>query len=178
MEKEIENNKNRLSQPPSLTQDILQLFIKIGIIIVVFVLLFTFLFGIFRNTDHDMTPAVKDGDLVIFYRLDKQYVLSDSVVVEYKGNKGVRRVVAVAGDEVDITSEGLFVNGALQQEADIYEDTIRYEGEIDFPITVEEGQVFLLGDCRESATDSRVYGAVDIKDTLGKVTVIIRRRGI
>lgn len=165
-------------QPPSLLQEILFLLLKIGAILIILVLLFTFLFGIFRNADDSMAPGFREGDLVIFYRLDKAYVASDTLVVEREGKKQVRRVAAVAGDTVDITEEGLLINGSLQEERRIYENTKRYTQGIDFPVTLKQGEVFLLGDSREQATDSRIYGPVPVKDTLGKVMTLIRRRDI
>jgi len=90
----------------------------------------------------------------------------------------VRRVVAQAGDVVDITADGLTVNGALQQEPDIYEPTLRYQTGTQLPVTLGPGQVFVLGDARDNATDSRVYGPVDTKDTLGKVIAIIKWRDL
>ena len=41
--------------------------------------------------------------------------------------------------------------------------------------TLKKGEIFLLKDAREHATDSRIYGAVNKKDTLGKVVTLIRR---
>lgn len=154
------------------------LLLKILLIAGIFVLIFTFVFGLYRNEDISMAPAVKDGDLVVFYRLDKEYVSSDAIVLEWQGRKQVRRVVAVAGDTVDVTEDGLMINGALQQERDIYEQTHRYTEGIDFPVTVGEGEIFVLGDGRENSTDSRIYGPVKIRDTLGKLMSLIRRRGI
>ena len=159
-------------------QDLLLLFLKIIIIAAVFVMMCTFVFGIFRYPDRAMAPALKDGDLVIYYRLDKNYAASDAIVLEYEGQLQVRRVVAVAGDTVDINENGLMINGALQQETEIYEETYRYEEGVEFPLTVPEGYVFVLGDSRENSTDSRIYGPVAISDTKGKVMTIIRRRGI
>jgi len=161
---------------PSILRDLVSLLIKIAAIVLVFVLIFTLIYGLDRNTDPDMTPMVKDGDLVLFYRLDKNYEAGDLTLLDYKGKTEVRRVVAKAGDTVDITDEGLIVNGAAQQEPSIYQKTIRYEKGIDFPLTVGQGQVFVLGDARESATDSRIYGPVDVKDTKGKVITVMRRR--
>ena len=165
-------------QEPSLLKGVLSLLAKIAVILVVVLLVFTFMFGLCRYTDASMAPAVKDGDLVLFYRLDKTYAAGDVLLLTSQGQKQVRRVVATAGDTVDITEEGHLVNGALQQEPEIYQTTQRYADGVTFPLTVGEGQVFVLGDARENATDSRVYGAVDIKDTLGKVIAVLRRRNL
>jgi len=163
---------------PSVWRDLLGLLAKVAIVGVVFGLIFTFTHGIARDTDPDMAPTVKAGDLVMFYRLDKNYEISDLVALRYQGQLEVRRVVAQAGDVVDITKDGLVVNGALQQEPDIYEPTQPYQTGISFPVKVGPGQVFVLGDARDNATDSRVYGPVDTKDTLGKVIAIIKWRDL
>lgn len=160
-------------------KDLLFLFIKIASVTLAFVLLFTFLFGLTRVQDPSMDPAVRDGDLVIFHRYTQSgYWPQDVIVLSYNGQTQVRRVIATAGDTVDITEAGLMINGALQQEPGIYEKTERYQDGADFPLTVPEGQVFVLGDSRTGATDSRIYGCVKIEDTLGKVMAVIRRRGI
>lgn len=175
--KDIAENVNK--KPPSLLWDLLFVLLKIGIIILVFVAIFTFIYGAFRCDDPSMSPAIKDGDLVVYYRLDKNYVLSDVAAIEENGHVTAKRVVAESGDTVDITEDGkLIVNGAIQQETSIYEDTYRYEEGIDFPVTLKEGEIFLLGDARENSTDSRIYGPVQEEDTLGKVIIIFRRRGI
>ena len=177
--------RSRISRgPPSaavslLWKDLLALFLKIVSIVLAFVLLFTFLFGIVRYRDQSMAPAVKDGDLVIFHRYNSAgYRPQDAIVLRFNGQIQVRRVIAMAGDTVDITEDGLVINGALQQELGIYQKTERYEAGVDFPLTVPEGQVFLLGDSRRDATDSRIYGCVNWKDTYGKVMAVIRRRSI
>jgi len=160
-------------------KDILFLFLKIACIALTFLLLFTFLFGIIRYDGPSMEPSIKSGDLVIFYRYTKSgYLPQETLVLDYQGQRQVRRVVATAGDTVDITEDGLVINGALQQELGIYQKTERYQDGVDFPLTVPEGQVFVLGDGRTGTTDSRIYGCVRIEDTLGKVMAVIRRRNI
>jgi len=163
---------------PALLKDILHLLLKVAAIIAAFALAFTFLYGLYRNTDASMSPAVSDGDLVLFYRLDKTYAPGDTLLLEYQGQRQVRRVIATAGATVDVTEDGLVVNGALQQEPEIYQRTQRYTDGVTFPLAVGEGQVFVLGDARENAADSRIYGAVEVTDTLGKVIAILRRRNI
>ena len=166
------------SQKSLVWQELLNLVIKIAVIALAAWLIFTFMYGLQRNTDPGMAPMVKDGDLTMFYRLDKDYAIDDLLVLKFRGELQVRRVVAKAGDVVDITKAGLVVNGALQQEPNIYQETRRYEGGVSFPLTVGQGQVFVLGDARENATDSRIYGPVNTKDTLGKAIMIMRRRNL
>lgn len=168
-----------MRQDTPVWKDLVFLFVKIGVIALVFVLLFTFLFGLTRYEEPSMAPAIKDGDLVVFYRYTASgYQSQDVTVLDFQGERQARRVVAVAGDTVDITEDGLVVNGALQQEPEIYQETKRYEKGAAFPLTVPEGEVFVLGDSREGAADSRVYGCVSVDDTLGKVMLVLRRRNI
>lgn len=153
------------------------LLLKIAAVIVAFVLLFTFVFGFCRAADDTMAPNFKNGDFVLFYRLDTAFVASDVVVVEFEGQQQLRRVVAIEGDTVDIAEEGIRINGALQSEADTYGQTLPYTEGIDYPVTLGSGQVFLLADYRDGPADSRVYGPVDGSDIEGKVITFIRRRG-
>lgn len=158
--------------------ELFRLLVKIAAIALIALALFTFLFGLHRSTENDMHPMVKDGDLIVYYRLDKSYKASDVVVIEQGGEFQTRRVIAVAGDRVDITENGLMINGAYVQESNIYEETHRYAQGTEFPLVVGENQVFVLGDSREHAQDSRIYGCVDTDDICGTVMLILRRRGI
>jgi len=152
--------------------------VKIAVIAGISLLLFSFVFGLYYNVEPGMHPAIKDGDLAIYYRLDKGYLAGDLLMLTFQGQKQVRRVVAVAGDKVDINEVGLLVNGALQQDKDIYQKTERYADGITFPLTLGKGEVFVLGDAREDAADSRLYGVVKAEDTLGTVIAILRRRNL
>ena len=166
------------SSRESVGRELLSLALKIGVIAGIVLMLFSFVFGLHYNTDADMHPAVKDGDLVMFNRWDKEFHVGDLAVLTYQGHMQVRRVIATSGDTVDIIKEGLLINGALLQERDITEITQRYVGGIDFPITLEENEIFVLGDARAGATDSRIYGAVHTDDTHGIVLTLFRRRGL
>lgn len=159
--------------------DLLLLLFKIGLIAAFLIFMTTFFYGITQARDVSMEPAIKEGDLVIYYRPDKDYAVGDAIVVDYNGQLQVRRVVATAGDTVDISSDGgLIVNGSTQFEDDIYTSTYPYTDGITFPVTVGDGEVFVLGDDRTSAEDSRIYGTVKISATKGAVMTVIRRRGI
>lgn len=70
---EVNKTVEQVKQPkpatqPSLLQDVIKLLIKIAAIALAFVLVFSFIFGAYRYNDLSMSPAVKDGDLIITYR--------------------------------------------------------------------------------------------------------------
>ena len=178
VEKEQNNEKQLPRQETTLGEDIFQLLLKIVLIILAVILVFTFMYGMARINDVSMKPAIKDGDLVMYYRLDKRFVSGDIAVFKKDGRTTTGRVVAVAGDTVDITKDGLMITGATQISQDIYFDTTQFQNGVDFPITVGEGQIFVLGDNRPEASDSRIYGCINIKDVKGKAIAVIRTRGL
>lgn len=170
--------ENQNPGPTTVGQDLRALLIKIAAILAAFALIFTFIFGVTRCTDDSMAPNIKEGDLVVYYRLDKRYAAEDVAVVKPNDQTQIRRVVAVAGDSVDINDSGLLVDGALQQEQGITGKTNRFEQGSQMPLTLADNQIFVCGDNRERVEDSRIYGPVSIKNTKGKVIGIIRRRNI
>ncbi|MBC9701798.1 MAG: signal peptidase I, partial [Leuconostoc sp.] len=114
LEKKTNENTRKDGTKPSLTEDILNLVLKIFIIIALFWSLFVFVFGLHQVEETGMSPSIKPEDIIMYYRLDKDYDLLDPVVLKVNDTLQVRRVVAKAGDTVDITSKGLVVNGSLQ----------------------------------------------------------------
>lgn len=176
--KHIDKNVDEIDEKKLLLEDVLFLVLKIVIFISLFAVMFIVVFGVSRCGDNMMSPAVKDGDLAFYYRLQKNYQPSDVVVLEKDGKKQIRRIVAKEGDAVEITENGLKINGYLQQEAEIYTETLPYTEGITFPITVGKGEYFVLGDNRDIAEDSRIYGTVKKEDVKGIVITLLRRRGI
>lgn len=158
-------------------EDLLFLVLKILIFIALLAVTFLFIFGICRISDNMMSPAFKDGDLAVYYRLQKEFQPSDTVVMEKDGEVQVRRIIAAAGDEVNLAEEGLEINGYLQQESGIYTETLPYTEGISFPITLEENEYFVLGDNRSEAKDSRIYGVVKKEEIKGTVITLLRHRG-
>lgn len=139
---------------------------------------FCVFFSISVMPDDSMAPNIKARDVVVSYRLDKKGATGSAIVVEQDGVKKVLRVVATADDVVDITEEGLLINGQLQFEPYVYSETLAVEGGVEYPITLNEGEVFVLGDNRTVAVDSRIYGPVRLEETHGRVIKIIRSLNI
>lgn len=139
--------------------------------------LFTQIFMLMRNTGIDMFPSIKDGDLILAYRLEKDYEKEDVVVYETDGTLRVGRIIARATDMVTMDESGtLLVNGTAQS-GEIQYPTYAKE-ELSYPYQVPAGSVFILGDYRTQAKDSREFGAIALKDVEAKVLSLLRRRGI
>ena len=156
--------------------ELFRLFLKLIIAALIVLILMGYVFGMTRNLSLNMQPAFQDGDLVVYYRLVTDYKAGDVVVVNYQGKDLTERVVAAAGDTVDITTDGLSVNGAYVQEPYIRGGTVLFEEGVTFPLTVGPGEIFVLGDNREKATDSRIFGCVAAKAVKGRVIGLFRRR--
>ena len=171
------SQKESLVRRNSLAYDLIMLLVKIGVIVLGILVVFSFVFGAMRVSDPNMKPGFQDGDLVLFYRIDKRCAARDVVAYENNGFVTLGRVVAVGGDTVNIDSRGLIVNGAYQQEQGITAETTRVADGVTFPLTVPEGSVFVLGDNRSQAVDSRIVGCIPVDQTLGKVIGLFRRRG-
>lgn len=170
-----EPREDRAKQP-SIFEDILSLVVKLLLIAAAFVALFMFIFGLHIYSGEAMNPAVKDRDLVVYYRLDKTADARELIVYEADGALRVGRIVAVPGDSVDVTSEGLRINGYLQSEDYARGETLAYREGVGYPIQLSSGAYFVLGDNREQSADSRVFGPVTEEQIRGRVFTVIRRR--
>jgi len=148
--------------------------IQIGALIA---LIFRYLLGIVIMPNEDMAPKIGATDLVIYYRWDRTINDRDVVVLERDGRTVISRVVARGGDEVDITADGLVINGANQAEIGIFYETGHYPDGVRLPIRLREDELFVLGDNRTVAFDSRRFGTVKRSAIKGKVFTLLRRDG-
>ena len=97
-------------------------------------------------------------------------------IAELIHNHQVKRVIATAGQTVDIDFNlgQVYVDGELLDEDYINDYTYREEGTV-FPLTVPEGEVFLMGDNRNHSNDSRdsSLGTVDTRLLIGKAVFLV-----
>ncbi len=91
----------------------------------------------------------------------------------------VCRIVAVPGDTVDFPEgERLTVNGNALVESNIFYTTQVYQGFENYPITLGEGEYFVMADYRRGGVDSRFFGPVKTEEIRGPVITIMRRNNI
>ena len=155
------------------------------LVVVLWVLLFQIV-GVTHMNSGDMYPRIDAGDFLLFYRLDTDVRAQDIIVFEKLtpssgGEKQlfISRVVAVAGDTVDISdAERLIVNGNAVIESNIFYSTPRYEGFTEYPLTLGPGECFVLADSRNGGTDSRYFGPVQQDEIRGTVITVVRRNNL
>lgn len=152
----------------------------IALLVALWLVFFVFL-GVLAAPTNDMQPRIDAGDAVLFYRLDKDVQAQDVVVIEKEVDGAKQtilgRVVAVAGDTVEITDAGqLIVNGNAVVEYNISGVTRPYENSaVRYPLTLGADECFVLADTREGGMDSRYFGPVS-KDELAGTAIAIWRR--
>ena len=96
-------------------QDFISLLGRVVVILLCAWVLFTQVFLLTQAKGSSMFPAVKDGDLLICYRLQKNYAKNDVVVYTQGGKLRVGRILGREGDLVALDDSGtLVVNGAVQ----------------------------------------------------------------
>lgn len=124
------------------------------VVAAVAVLLAVFAFPVFKIYGHSMTPALTDGDVVVAVR-QSEFQTGDIVAFYYNNKILVKRVIAQAGDWVDIGEDGtVYVNNEPLDEPYLTEKA-RGDCDIELPYQVPEGWIFVMGDHRSVSVDSR-----------------------
>lgn len=153
----------------------IRLVVDIAALAVIGILLFTQVFLVMQAPGNGMFPAIKDGDLIIGFRLQGEYLKDDVVVYEADGETHLGRIMGRETDVITMDDTGtLLVNGTVQG-GEILFPTYPEDG-MGYPYTVPEGCVFILGDYRTQAVDSRECGSIPLENVKAKVITILRRR--
>ena len=151
--------------------------LKLAVIAAAVWAVLAFVLGVTIHYGNNMFPALRDGDLIVAYRLQRPY-LNAAVLYRHDGELRMGRVVGMPGNEVNVTEDGLLtINGTAPAEEVFYPTYPAEAAELTYPYTVGNGQVFILNDFRSDTNDSRSFGAVDMQDVIGPVLLTIRRRG-
>lgn len=149
--------------------------------LVVMLLLLTFAVPLVEVEGESMRETLQSGDRILALRpwLCGELSRGDIVIVRqesFDDDPIIKRVIAVGGETVDIdfTLGVVRVDGEVLDEPYIRELTFLEEG-TEFPLTVEEGSLFLMGDNRNNSTDSRypAIGTVEERCVIGRAAVLL-----
>lgn len=123
-----------------------------------------------ENTESNL----KRGDIIIFLENSKRGTIIEDSMENIRAimgkapnaNRLVKRIIGVAGDEVDIRDGFVYLNNEKLEEGYVDSDTIK--GKFALPVIVPEGKIFVLGDNRKVSKDSRDFGLVDYDQIEGR----------
>ena len=170
-------SKARLSKEDNRKESVLLYLHDFVTWLVAILLIFLLLFRVVVVSGPSMNNTLLHGDYLllinnVFYREPKQGDIIVAAKDSFKdGEPIIKRVIATGGQWVDIDFEAgiVYVNGTALEEPYTNTPTNLYEG-VDFPLMVDDGCIFVMGDNRNESKDSRSpeIGQVDKREVLGK----------
>lgn len=142
--------------------------VVIGLAILLALLTRNFIFRVTRVTGYSMNPTLNHGDVLILNRFSYLFTsprVGDIVAFPYPSDPSeffIKRVIAASGDIVDIQDNQFTVNGILLEDS-FSAGTVRSVGNVNFPLTIDEGYFFVLGDNRNASRDSRYTSVGNVR---------------
>lgn len=152
----------------------------IGFAVIGSVLIRSFIVDVYIIPTESMTTTILPRDRVfgekITYKFSSPKRGDVVTFIDPVGGKltYIKRCIAVAGDTVNLINGAVYVNGEHQEEPytlgrPTYPLIPVDGGEpIEFPYTVPEGTVWMMGDNRTNSNDSRYFGPVPLENVVAK----------
>ena len=178
--KTMTENSNKLDSTKKKTfKRIKLLFFKLLFISLFIYVTFGYIFGLKRMNSPYMTPNIKEGDLLFYYRLETKYKVGDVVLIKKDDKEYILRIVAAANQEVDINDDEQFlVDGYLEPYTVYYRTGKVKNSNIKYPYKLSNGEYFVLSDYRLSKNDSRSFMTITKKDIKGKIISKLQVRNL
>lgn len=148
-------------------------FISYIIIIVTVVLIRTFILTPVIVSGDSMKPNLINHQLLILYKLDKNYKRFDILVVNHdifgQNENVVKRLIGLPGEYIEYKDGKLYVNNEYVEEPFIDVETKDFSLAKLGYLKIPEGKYFVVGDNRNDSSDSRLFGLIEESEIKGKV---------
>jgi len=160
----VEENKK------SVKREILEWVVAIVVAVVVAFVIRTFFFNLVTVSGGSMDNTLQDGQKLVVSRFNYTPEQGDIIVFTpdlHPDTPYIKRVIATEGQTVDIDSRGVvYVDDKVLDEPYIKNTTV-LNGDVQFPITVPEDCVFVMGDNRQGSHDGRSLDVSSINEKPG-----------
>ncbi len=142
-------------------------FIPYLVIILIVVLIRCFVVTPVRVSGTSMYPTLKNNDIVLLKKFDKNIERFDIVVFNYNNSKLIKRVIGLPGETVKYVNGILYINNKKIDDVklDVSTDNFFLE-ELGYDV-IPDDYYFVLGDNRGVSQDSRIIGLIYKKDICG-----------
>lgn len=162
MKKQRKNSNSKLKKKYNGHLDSLLLFMEgTFLVVVAAVMLFQLVLGIAVVSGNSMNPTYKDGQSVLFVRIDKTYNRGDVVAIKMPtGDRYIKRIIGLPGDTVELKDGEVYVNGSPFTTGDESGATEPEADTVTYPLTLGESEYFVMGDNRTDSIDSRTFGPI------------------
>lgn len=135
------------------------------VIVVVVVLIRTFIITPVRVDSDSMKNTLKNGDILLLYKLSSIDRFDIIVLDEEKDNeKIIKRVIGLPGETVAIKKGKIYINDKVIDDEYAYGETSDYN-----KVTLRDDEYFILGDNRLISKDSRYFGPIKDNEIKGKI---------
>lgn len=143
----------------------------------------------FTVPSRSMVPTILPGDLLIadkrvHCRQCSNDIKRGEIITFIFPNdrrlRYIKRVIGLPGDKVSLRHQRLFINGKPLQHFGHGKAASEHNGRINYPVQwepndddagewlVPQGHLFMMGDNRSHSLDSRKFGAIPLRDVVGK----------
>ncbi|WP_080797580.1 signal peptidase I [Arabiibacter massiliensis] len=177
----MDSGQHAVRQSPGILRTFVGLLVMVAFVFGLSWVLRTFVFQAYEIPSGSMEETIMTGDMVFAEKVS--YYLRDpkpgDIVTfqdpEISGRILIKRCIAVGGQTVDINDEDglVYVDGVPQDEP--YTDgqpSYRLQSDVEYPYTVPEGYLWMMGDNRTNSQDSRFFGAIPISSVTGRGALV------
>lgn len=162
----------------SSTRNTLEWVAVLVVAVVLAVVIKAFFVQAFKIPSESMEPTLMPGDRVVVNKLSYRAhdVNRGDIVVFHRPERApsgpntpaqlIKRVIGLPGETITTRDSHIFIDGRRLVEPYLDPDTPTYD--IDNPVTVPEGQIWVMGDNRLHSGDSRYFGPIEIDSIIGR----------